>query len=154
MISRRTSGFSILDFVQKDDNLNFISKSNNDLLVIEDIFVKFGNLSGAILSKSWKSKLMGLGAWKENSEWPLQWLQTKYEYKNTLERSWAECSASFHKIISCSSRQLESLEQRVKVLRLFATSKLWYKASALPLPDKYARKFKAAMTHFLWIGRL
>ena len=56
--------------------------------------------------------------------------------------------------MSWSSRQLETLVQRVEVLRIFATSKLWYKASALPLPNKFAKKFETAMLHFLWIGKL
>ena len=37
---------------------------------------------------------------------------------------------------------------------MFATSKLWYKASALPLPIKFVKKFEAAMIRFLWIGKL
>ena len=56
--------------------------------------------------------------------------------------------------MSWSSRQLETLIQRVEVLRLFATSKLWYKASALPLPAKFAKKFESSMVKFLWVGRL
>ena len=40
------------------------------------------------------------------------------------------------------------------MIRLFATSKLWYKASALPLPSKYAKKFESAIFRFLWIGKL
>ena len=39
-------------------------------------------------------------------------------------------------------------------MRVFATSKLWYKASALPLPVKFAKQFEAAMVRFLWIGKL
>ena len=56
--------------------------------------------------------------------------------------------------MSWSSKQLETLVQRVEVLRLFATSNLWYKASAIPLPDKFSKKFEAAMQKFLWIGKL
>ena len=56
--------------------------------------------------------------------------------------------------MSWSSRQLETLVQRVEVLRVFATSRLWYKASALPLPETFAKKFEAAMVRFLWIGKL
>ena len=44
--------------------------------------------------------------------------------------------------------------QRVEVLRVFATSKLWYKASALPLPTSFVKKFEAAMIRFIWIGKL
>ena len=57
-------------------------------------------------------------------------------------------------LMSWSSRQLNTLIQRVEVIRIFATSKLWYKASALPLPPKYAKKFESAIFRFLWIGKL
>ena len=53
-----------------------------------------------------------------------------------------------------SSRQLNTMVQRVDVLLLFATSKLWYKASALPLPTKFLRKFKSLMGRFLCAGKL
>ena len=170
MIARNTKGLSMSSFVQKDedycDDLNFLSESESDLVIIDDIFVKFENISGAILSRSLKSKVMGLGPWKDREQWPLQWLQPKTElkifgfqitpvYKKTLERCWSECLTGFQNtLFSWSSRQLETLVQRVEVLRVFATSKLWYKASALPLPIKFVKKFEAAMIRFLWIGKL
>jgi hypothetical protein len=157
-ISRMTMGLRVSSFVQKDDDycddLNFLSESIDDLLVIETIFVKFENISGAILSRSWKSKVMGLGLWRNRVDWPLPWLQIRSElkvfgfqitpaYKSSLERCWTECFAGFHRtLMSWSSRQLETLVQRVEVLRIFGTSKLWYKASALPLPVKFAKKFE------------
>ena len=109
---------------------------------------------------------MGLGQWRNRVDWPLPWLTVKDElkifgfqfkqtYKATIERCWSECYSSFHKVLmSWSSRQLDTLVQRVEVIRLFATSKLWYKASALPLPPKYAKKFESAIYVFLWIGKL
>ena len=70
-------------FVQKDghyyDDLNFLSEPDDDLVIIEEIFVKFENISGAILSRSWKSNVMGLGPWKNREHWPLPWLKTKAE---------------------------------------------------------------------------
>ena len=98
--------------------------------------------------------------------WPLPWLRVHDElkifgfqfcstYSCTLARCWEECFSGFHKVLmSWSARQLETLVQRVEVLRLFATSKLWYKASALPLPVKFAKQFESAMYRFLWIGKL
>ena len=170
MINKRTQGIRISSFVQKDDDycddLNFLSESENDLPVINDIFVKFEDISGAILSRSCKSKVMGLGLWRNRNDWPLPWLKVQSElkvfgfqitpvYKNTLERSWAECFLGFNNVLmSWSSRQLETLVQRVEVLRMFVTSKLWYKASALPLPSKFAKKFESAMFRFLWRGKL
>ena len=110
--------------------------------------------------------IMGLGPWRNRTVWPLPWITVKTElkifgfqftpsYKKTVERCWEECFKGFNGVLmSWSSRQLETLVQRVEVLRLFATSKLWYKASALPLPAKYAKKFESAMYRFLWIGKL
>ena len=170
MIHRQTAGLKLASFVQKDedycDDLNFLSESEADLIKIDNIFERFEEVSGAILSRSSKSKVMGLGLWKDRILWPLQWLQPKSEikifgfqitpqYKTTLESCWDKCYTGFHKLLmSWSSRQLETLIQRVEVLRLFGTSKLWYKASVLPLPVKYAKKFESAMVKFLWVGRL
>ena len=76
-------------------------------------------------------------------------------YKQTLELSWDACLTGFRKTVySWKARQLNSLVERVEVLRLFATSKIWYKASALPLPAKFVKKFETIMTGFLWVGKL
>ena len=74
MINKRTKGLSMATLTQKDedfcDDLNFLSEYEDDLLTIEAIFVKFENISGAILSRSWKSKIMGLGLWKNRNACP------------------------------------------------------------------------------------
>ena len=109
---------------------------------------------------------MGLGPWRQKDNWVLPWLQVKDElkifgfqvrssYKQTVDRCWRECFAGFNKVImSWSSRQLDTLVQRVEVLRIFGTSKLWYKASALPLPARFAKQIQSAMYKFLWMGKL
>ena len=136
------------------------------MIIIEEIFSNFEKISGAILSRSDKSKVMGLGPWREKLDWPFPWMkvvpviktfgfQVTPVYKQTLERSWEKCFSGFNKtIMSWSSRQLNTMVQRVEVLRLFATSKLWYTASALPLPNKYLKKFESLMGKFLWAGKL
>ena len=132
MIHRKTAGLKFASFVQKDedycDDLNFLSESEADLIKIDNIFVRFEEVSGAILSRSSKSKVMGLGLWKDRILWPLQWLQPKSEikifvfqitpqYKTTLESCWDKCYTGFHKLLmSWSSRQLETLIQRVVLL--------------------------------------
>ena len=170
MINKHTHGLCVSNLVQKDedycDDLNFVSEVENDLVIIDNIFTRFESVSGAILSRSWKSKVMGLGPWRNKLDWPLPWLRVEKElkifgfqicpnYKQTLARCWEECFSGFHKVLmSWSSRQLETLVQRVEVLRLFSTSKLWYKASALPLPAKFAKQFESAMFRCLWVGKL
>ena len=76
-------------------------------------------------------------------------------YKQTLQLSWEACLTGFRKtILSWKARHLNTLVQRVEVLKVFATSKIWYKASALPLPVRFAKKFESLMGSFLWFGRL
>ena len=46
-------------------------------------------------------------------------------YKETLDLSWDSCFSSFVKtIMSWKSRQLNTIFQRVQVIKVFATSKL------------------------------
>ena len=170
MIKKMTKGLSVSLISQRDedfcDDVNFIGEKLSDLVIIDEIFLNFENISGAILFRSQKSKVMGLGPWRGKLDWPLPWMkvvpmikmfgfQITPSYKLTLEKSWEACYSGFLKtIMSWSSRQLNTLVQRVEVLRLFATSKLWYKASALPVPTKYSKKFESLMGRFLWAGKL
>ena len=74
-INKLTKGLCVSNLVQKDDDycddLNFLSEVENDLVVIENTFSRFESVSGALLSRSWKSKVMGLGQWKDRLVWPL-----------------------------------------------------------------------------------
>ena len=82
-------------------------------------------------------------------------VQITPSYKLTLRLSWEDCLTGFRKtIMSWKSRQLNTLVQRVEVLKVFACSKIWYKASALPMPSSFAKKFESLMGTFLWLGRL
>ena len=170
MIKRSTRGLHVSLISQRDedycDDVNFLGEKVEDLIIINEIFSNFEKISGAILSRTQKSKIMGLGSWRGKVDWPLLWMrvvtmikifgfQVTPVYRQTLEISWDTCFTGFNKtIMSWSSRQLNTMVQRVEVLRLFATSKLWYKASALPLPPKYLKKFESLMGRFLWAGKL
>ena len=170
MIDRMTKGLSVSFVSQKDedfcDDVNFLGESISDLVIIDEVFTNFEAVSGAILSRSKKSTIMGLGSWRMRQNWPFPWLkvvnmvkmfgfQITPVYKQTLEKSWEACYSGFNKtVMSLSSRQLNNMVQRVEVLRLFATSKLWYKASALPMPTKFCKKFESLMGRFLWAGKL
>ena len=123
-------------------------------------------MSGAILSRSTKSVVLGLGGWKTRDIWPLPWLKTvtkttifgfilHNDYSVIVEDNW---SLQFSKFSSClkswSSRVIETLPQKAEVLSTFALSKVWYRAMVLPLPNKYALKFEKEISSFLWKGHL
>ena len=106
MIRRMTRGLAVSHVQQKDDDycddVNFIGERENYLIVIEEIFSNFKDISGAILSRSEKFKVMGLGPWRGNQDWPIDSLKVvtmmKFfeflitpSYNQTLHLSWEAC---------------------------------------------------------------
>ena len=88
----------------------FIRERLSDLFIIDEIIINFENISGAILSRSSKSKVIGLGLWRDKLEWPLHWLrvmpmlkifgfQVTASYKQTLQLSWDACFSGLRKTI-------------------------------------------------------
>ena len=65
MMRRMTRGLTVSLVQQRDkdycDDVNFVSERISDLIVIDEVFTNFEDVSGAILSRSQKSKVMGLG---------------------------------------------------------------------------------------------
>ena len=45
---------------------------------------------------------------------------------------------------------LETLIQRVEVVKVFALSRIYYAASVLPLPKMYAKKIEQVIGKFIW----
>ena len=102
----------------------------------EVIFREFESVSGAILSRSKKTKVMGLGEWKDRQIWPLPWIKVEDElkifgffitpsYERTIVVNWERLVKKVSDVlISWRSRQLPSLRMRSDVIRIFATSKI------------------------------
>ena len=109
---------------------------------------------------------MGLGTWRNREVWPVPWLKVeKYmkifgilihpTYSEILEENWKSLLEKFRlTLYSWSLRSLESFQQRVDVVQIFGTSKLWYMCQVLPLPSKYASKFESILKKFIWTGKL
>ena len=165
-----TLGVKITDFSQQDedyaDDVEAMVEKEEDFIKIDILFQKFEACSGAVLSRTNKSKVLGLGGWKERRNWPLPWLQTVFElkifgfqvlqtYQETLNRNWSTLVESIGNVIlSFQLRALDTLHQRVDCLKIYILSKLVYKAQALPLPGVYAAQFERIIFRFLWRGKL
>ena len=168
MIRNKMQGLKLTNFQQKDedymDDIQFISSDVQDLVVFNNIFMKFELQSGAMLSRTKKSKVMGLGKWRRRQDWPLPWLQTVDEmkilgfrvcpeYTSTQSCTWEAVFRGFQRsLFSWESRAICSLEQKVKVAQTFALSKLWYVAQVLPLPLAYTKKIESALSSFIFRG--
>ena len=190
MIRRKTQGFPILGlenrlgrlpvdlfmgveerlFVQRDedfvDDVNVLVKDPEDMLVIDIIFDKFERFSGAILNRSEKTKLMGIGHFRDRQRWPLDWIKVVKSlrifgvtlfptYMETLEFNWAEAKRKLEKCLnSWNTRVLNSVYQRVEMLNIFALPKLWYLAECLPLPASWAGEMEKLVYSFIKIGKM
>ena len=53
-------------------------------------------------------------------------------------------------VMSWSSRILDTLQQRVEVIRVFALSRVYYISSILPIGSKMVKKFESLMGKFIW----
>ena len=123
--------------------------------------------SGAILSRTNKSKVMGISQWRGKQNWPgeVKWMKVVTEmkifgfticstYQQTLTKTWDRVVRGFDQVLfSWQTRHLETLSQRVQVARTFALSKLYYVAQVLPLPDKHRRKVESHLSSFIFTGR-
>jgi exonuclease III len=148
------------------DDVEVLVDCEDDFGAVDEVFRKFESLSGAVLSRTEKSKVMGFGQWSNRDLWPLPWLKCVtdmkvfgfyicQDYPNMLKRNWELAVESVRKAVySFDLRVLNTIHQRVDVLNVFVCPKLWYKCAVLPMPSDVAKKLESIMIKFLWRGKL
>ena len=148
------------------DDMNALSTSEQDLVKLNRLFLRFEAVSGTVLNRSNKSKIMGLGKWSERTVWPLTWLKTEKclkvfgiifypTFSDTVVFNWQDCLSKFTKCINIwKHRNIPSLKQRAYVLNTYGLSKLWYIGQVLPISATFVSKFEVQIKKFIWRGRL
>ena len=144
------------------DDVNIITSKVQDLEIIDMAVKKFETLSGAILSRNHKCKILGIGRWSKRVIWPLDYVITVKEikifgiyilnsYKSILKRNWDYRVRKFEQaVMSWSSRSIYLLSQRVQVLKTFALSRVYYVASILPMTKSVGNRFEKLIGKFIW----
>ena len=148
------------------DDLNVMTDDPDDFLKLSSTVDQFEKVSGVILSRDRKCKVLGLGKWAGREQWPLDWLRTvksvkvfgifiSNNYREIISLNWNFRLEKFRRtIMSWSSRRLDTLQQRIEVLRSFALSRVYYVASILPLRQSLVKQFETLIGKFLWKGRI
>ena len=101
-----------------DDSSVFVRELNS-LIVLSEIVMNFEFATGAKLNRE-KTKIMGLGNWKDRDKWPLDWLKIEKEckilgiyysndYKETVHKNWEICTNKIHSRIKMLSDTFLSL---------------------------------------------
>ena len=84
-IEKRITGLRIQNIEQKVeaycDDVNIMTTNVDDLRIVDSAVTSFEQISGAILSRNFKCKVLGLGLWKNKMIWPLDYLHTVKEIK-------------------------------------------------------------------------
>ena len=144
------------------DDVNILTEHLSDIIKVDQIVSEFEIISGAILSRSKKCKIIGFGQWKQRKNWPVDYVQTEEElkvfgiiirdsYRALIRRNWEYRYSKFNGCLqSWSSRSLISLSSRVEVLKIFALSRVFYVAAILPITQTFIHKFEASMGKFIW----
>ena len=144
------------------DDINLVTDNLEDLEMVSEVVGKFEKVSGAILSRNKKCKVIGFGNWAGREDWPLAWIKpVKSEkifgificdsYEELLELNWNHRFQKFSNTIhSWSNRVLDTLQQRVEVIRLFGLSRVYYVASVLPIKPGVVKKFEKLIGKYLW----
>ena len=144
------------------DDVNVTTDKIEDFKVVDNVVKRFEKVSGAILSRNKKCKVIGFGNWSGKVDWPLDWIKpVKSEkifgificdsYDEMLRLNWEFRFKKFSNIIcSWSLRVLDTLQERVDVIRMFGLSRVYYVASILPVTPNIVKKFESLMGKFIW----
>jgi hypothetical protein len=148
------------------DDVSALGNKLEDLVLLDGIISSFEAVSGAILNRSRKSVILGLGTWTGRRDWPVPWLEPcdrvkvlgvvfMPAFQDTLAQSWDRVAKKVEATLALwSSRSLATLAQRKLAIETFAFSQAWYMAQILPMPQEVAARLEKAAATFLWRGRL
>ena len=93
------------------DDVSAASSDPCHLLRVNEAFHLFESVSGTVINRAQKSKIMGLGPWQGRQDWPLPWLKTEPflrifgvnfhpNFVDTLNHSWQERFSGFQQMYS------------------------------------------------------
>ena len=124
-LREQASGMKFPSFAQIDedfcDDIHILVEKEEDFVIVDNVVAKFESVSGAILNRNRKSKVMGLGGWTGRTNWPLPWLKSepklkiygfifKPRYKDMLIENWDISIANSKKLLwSWDCRALDTL---------------------------------------------
>lgn len=115
MLGKNLQGLQFPNFREIDDDycddIEILIEKDEDLILADEIFRKFESFAGAMVNRSSKSKILGLGGFLDRQDWPLPWLKVEKSlrifgihiyptYHQSLESNWAELLKKFRE--SCT----------------------------------------------------
>ena len=145
------NNFSISVAGYADDSSVFVRELNS-LIILSEIVMNFEFATGAKLNRE-KTKIMGLGNWKDRDRWPIDELKIEKEckilgiyysndYKETVHRNWEICTNKINSRINMLSDRFLSLYQKAMIINSLVLSKIWYISHVFPLGRNHVKEIE------------
>lgn len=142
------------------DDISAIVTSVDKLNAMRDLFRRFGRVAGARLNEA---KTTAIDVGDTNQPLTVPWLRTENSIKilgvifcNSVREmvalNWDNLATNFSRLVWMHSLRTLSLHQKVTLLNVFLTSKIWYVAAQLPPTPAHVAKLTATMRRYLFHG--
>ena len=167
-IEKNVSGIRFPNFQQSIeafcDDLNLVTEDIGDLQIVNNAVEEFEKVCGALLSRNRKCEVLGIGTWRNRTNWPLDYLVTVNEikvfgvfimdsYRSLLKRNWDYRFLKVEQsLYSWSSRSFYSILQKIEVVKIFALSRVFYIATVLPMSKTVGKRFENVIRNFIWFS--
>lgn len=143
------------------DDLSMFIENEQQLCAVLEVITDFGRVSGSLLNKSKSNALVvGMVPLSAEAEWlhvgnavSILGVTFAENMSDTVEQNWSKVLRGFQIRLWMNNTRNLNLIQKVILINTYISSKLWYLASILPLPNKYAGKFISRIGSFLWYGK-
>ena len=144
------------------DDVHAISSNVDDLLLIDQTFRRYEDLNGTLLSRTRKTRIMGIGRWENRADWPIRWLQTTSHLKilgitysarttTTISGTWGAILGKIRGGVQrWKSNRNWTMLGKTKILHTFILSQAWFVAQVLPCPQAIATDIERSMSHYLF----
>lgn len=138
------------------DDISVIVVDNTKLPTLKQLFFDFGRYSGAVLNLE-KTVAMNIGRSSENLPWPSMETRVKIlginffnDHKQMIQFNWDEVIRKTTQLMWMYKARNLTLIQKVTVLNMFVTSKLWFVASVLSIRNQDIARITRQLGFFLW----
>ena len=147
------------------DDTNVIVTDINSLLEISNIISDFELATSSKLNRDKKTKIFGVGQWRDRQQWPLDWLKTEEgylytlgiyhgnDYQATIEKNWSIiCNKTQSHTQMLFNRRL-SIFQRAAYANSCILSKVWYLSHIYPIAEPYSKEINRIVFGYVWCGK-
>ena len=143
---------SQIKFVGYADDINLTVKSEGSLLEIERVISEFEKATGSSINRNSKTKIFGMGKWKNKPDWPTEWLSQASkefytlgifhcnDYVGTLDTNWNSIASKIDAHIRTLHARKLTLFQSASYINTCILLKAWYIAHIYPINEVYAKK--------------